>query len=164
MAIELSITVGDIAAIVVAVAALLLAGWALRVSGGLARKSSSRPFVLEKIYDLYVYRKNRHLDPQGPLAADFDRLVTELQMIRAATPILEAGGLGAAVAAIEHQATRFGAIRNELIAAGAQPSADEGARLTAAAAALDRAVQDLLDDLEPKLKRALRDPFDELNG
>jgi hypothetical protein len=155
---------GNTAACKVAIAALVLAGWAVRVSGVLAKKSSSRPFVLEKIYDLYVDRRNRHLDAHGSLAADFDRLVTELQMIRAAAPILEAAGLGKMVAAIEKNATEFGTIRSDIIGAGSHPDVQESKRLTDAAAGLDRAVQDLPGALEPKVKRALKDPFEEFQG
>ncbi len=159
MDIQYSISVGDIASIAVAIAALLLAMVALRISGELARKSASRPFVLEKLYELYQYRKNRKLDPHGPLAEDIDRLFKEVQMIRAATLILEAAGLTQPIEDIEAKARAFGDIRREIIASGRPPSNEEGTMLSGAALSLDSAVQDLLSALEPQMREALKDPF-----
>jgi hypothetical protein len=159
-----TMTLGDLGSIVVAIVALLLAGVALRISGGLARKSASRPFVLEKLYDLYQYRKNRRLEVHSPLKEDIDRLFKEVQMIKSTALILEAAGLEKHVAEVESKGATYDQDHERLTAPGASPTAEDGERLVSEIVSLDRAVQDLLGALEPQMRRALKDPFDDFKN
>ena len=164
MAVQYSISVGEIASIALAIAALLLALAALRISGDLARKSASRPFVVEKLYELYQYRKNRRLDPQGDVAADIDRLFKEVQMVTAATLILEAAGFRQRLEEVEAKDAAYWEIHRELSRSDRRPSEEEARKLTDAAVSLDQAIQDLLSALEPQMKRALKNPLDDFKN
>ena len=88
----------------------------------------------------------------------------EVKRVRRAALILEQAGFGDRYTELESRLSKFAATRRRLetaVASGRQLSQDEADDISSAALAIDEALQALLLDLEPQLRKVIKDPFKE---
>ena len=120
----------DLANAALGLASLTIALLALKKATEVGGMAISRPLVLERLYALHEYRKTRELS-QDPIK-DIARLFNEIGRVRQAAIVLEQAGL---------------------------TDEDQGDSIIASARTLDKAIQQLLGNIEPQLRRVMNDPL-----
>ena len=150
----------DVANLIFAGTSFIVALVALKISNKVARMSISRPFVIEKLHDLFEYLKTRRLS-DDPIK-DVDRLMDEVQRIRRLTLVLEQAGFGLRVHELEAKVLAFSETRKELevvLTSGNQITEEQRRKLLKTAGEMDKPLQALLADIETMLRKIMKDPI-----
>jgi len=146
----------DLANAALGLASLTIALLALKKATEVGGMAISRPLVLERLYALNEYRKTRELS-QDPIK-DIARLFNEIGRVRQAAIVLEQAGLTDELHAFESALDHYTALATKLKAVS-HPTQDQGDSIIASARTLDKAIQQLLGNIEPQLRRVMNDPL-----
>lgn len=157
------IQVIDVFNLAIAVSSLLLAIAAVYISSRISRRGMFLPFVIQELYEVYEYLQSRRLGDD--VKADIPRLFNEIELVSTKHLILEQSGFSERLAELGAAKAAFGRSRDEADAAkqrdGSYTDA-QGEALFSAAQAMDRALQALLMDIEPQLRKVMKDPMVDL--
>ena len=149
----------NLLALIISLASLIVAIVALTAAKRVAAISISRPLVMQHLYELVEYIHGRKLDTD--LAKDIDRLYDEIGKVRAKQFVLRQAGFGGRLDDLESKVTAFITLRNELRTRTQSVTPAEVERLSQLVYAVDKTLQALLRDIEPKLEFVFKDPFRE---
>ena len=158
MTFENTVTLGDLLAGLVGLAAFAVSIVALRIAGSLARKGATQPFVLENLYDLYSYGLSR-AGQQSPPDVIVESFYEDIRRYRKAKLILEVVGFKDHVQRIDPLISQFLNTRDSIKTTSTQLTAEQGQQLLDAALEVNRLLDDVITALEPRIRQAIRDPF-----
>ena len=147
----------DVANITLSSVSLVVAIVALVVSKRVAAISVSTPLVIQKLYELVEYFQGRQLGKD--LGEDIKRMSEDLTILRQRGFILRQAGFGDRLEDLERKATAFRDLSKELLPRADSVTEAEAKEVSERANRFAEALQALLNDLEPKLERVFKDPF-----
>ena len=149
----------NLLALVISLASLIVAIVALWAAKRVAAISISTPLVLQHLYELVEYLHGRKLDTD--LAKDIERLYDEIRKVREKRFVLRQAGFGGRLDDLESKVTAFLTLRNELSTRRSSVTPAEVEALSQLVYEVDKTLQGLLHDIEPKLELVFKDPFRE---
>ena len=147
----------NLLALVISLASLVVSIVALSAAKRVAAISISTPLVLEHLYELVEYLNKRKLD--SDLAKDVDRLFEEIAKVREKSFVLRQAGFGSRLDEFESKVKAFSTLCKQLQGRAANVTPAETETLMQRTYEVDKTLQALLRDIEPKLESVFKDPF-----
>lgn len=147
----------NVLGLVVASGSLVVSLIAFRVAKDHAATSIAAPLALQELYEITSYFDGRKLD--SDLAKDWERLVSEIALIRRKDFILRKTGFSRELDLLEEAVARFVRDREGIVAVGANATDEDGRRLSARIADVDQGVQSLLKSIRTRMDELYTDPF-----